>query len=67
MVENQLERQHVNEKLNKLLVDATKGVVVDGSMILIHSASGLDELHQGIIEPTVRVGHIAVLQEQLRR
>jgi hypothetical protein len=46
---NQLERQHVDEKTNKLLLDASKGVVVDGSMIWIRSASGLDELHQGII------------------
>ena len=38
---NQLERQHVDEKTNKLLLDASKGVVVQQQL----SASGLDDLH----------------------
>jgi len=42
IVKNQLERQHVYEETNKLLVHASKRVVVDGSMIRIGCASDLD-------------------------
>ena len=45
IVKNQLERQHVDEETNKLLVHASKGVVVDGCMIWIGFIRELDYLH----------------------
>ena len=42
IVKNQLERQHVDEETNKLLVHVSKGVVVNGCMIRTRFASVLD-------------------------